>query len=177
MGAGEYDLHSTLNDPTIYAAAVVGSSGYYQSIKAARPATRWSALMWMVSTRPGRWDNTVLANAKGSCDLAIINTPETPGQESDTFIVQQAAQELTTNINTLRSEMTKWGIPDTLISAWARSRSYTNPGRAGRLHKGCMPGSASAMRKGETPSPHHLAEHLLRHTALTDLLARLVYSS
>jgi hypothetical protein len=35
-GSWEYDLHSTPNDPTIYAAAVVGTTGYYQSIK--RPA-------------------------------------------------------------------------------------------------------------------------------------------
>ena len=33
-------------------------------------------------------------------------------QESDTFLVQQAAQELTANINTIKSELTTAGEPE-----------------------------------------------------------------
>ncbi len=128
-GSWEYDLHSTPNDPTIYAAAVVGSSGYYQSIKAASPNTLVGVDV-DADDATGGWDNTVLANAKGSYDFVEYHYyPETPGQESDTFIVQQAAQELTTNINTLRSEMTKWGIPDTPIYVGEIGGAYTNPGK------------------------------------------------
>lgn len=128
-GSWEYDLHSTPNDPTIYAAAVVGSRGYYQSIKAASPNTLIGVDV-DADDATGGWDNTVLANAKGSYDFVEYHYyPETPGQESDTFIVQQAAQELTTNINTLRSEMTKWGIPDTPIYVGEIGGAYTNPGK------------------------------------------------
>jgi hypothetical protein len=128
-GSWEYDLHSTPNDPTIYAAAVVGSSGYYQLIKTASPNTLVGVVV-DADNATGGWDNTVLSNAKGSYDFVEYHYyPETPGQESDTFIVQQAAQELTTNINTIRSELTKWGTPDTPIYVGEIGGAYTNPGK------------------------------------------------
>src|SRR5271163_4405898 len=128
-GSWEYDLHSTPNDPTTYASAVVGATGYYQSIKAASPNTLVGVDVDADDTTGG-WDNTVLANAKGSYDFVEYHYyPETPGEESDTFIVQQAAQELTTNVNTLRSEMTKWGTPDTPIYVGEIGGAYTNPGK------------------------------------------------
>jgi hypothetical protein len=128
-GSWEYDLHSTPNDPTIYAAAVIGTSGYYQSIKAASPTTLVGIDVDADNT-PGGWDNTVMANAKGSYDFVEYHYyPEAPGQESDTFIVQQAAQELTTNINTLRSELANWGTPNTPIYVGEIGGAYTNPGK------------------------------------------------
>jgi hypothetical protein len=128
-GSWEYDLHSTPNDPTIYAAAVVGSSGYYQLIKTASPNTLVGVVV-DADNATGGWDNTVLSNAKGSYDFVEYHYyPETPGQESDTFIVQQAAQELTTNTNTIRSELTKWGTPDTPIYVGEIGGAYTNPGK------------------------------------------------
>ena len=128
-GSWEYDLHSTPNDPTIYAAAVVGSSGYYESIKTASPNTLVGVVVDADDATNG-WDNTVLTNAKGSYDFVEYHYyPETPGQESDTFIVQQAAQELTTNINTVRSELSKWGTPDTPIYVGEIGGAYTNPGK------------------------------------------------
>jgi hypothetical protein len=128
-GSWEYDLHSTPNDPTIYAAAVVGSTGYYNSIKTASPNTLVGVDVDADNSTSG-WDNTVLANAKGSYDFVEYHYyPEAPGEESDTFIVQQAAQELTTNINTLRSEMNKWGTPDTPIYVGEIGGAYTNPGK------------------------------------------------
>ncbi len=128
-GSWEYDLHSTPNDPTIYAAAVVGSTGYYQSIKAASPKTLVGVVVDAGSPN-NEWDSTVLANAKGSYDFVEYHYyPETPGEESDTFLVQQAAQQLTTNINTLRSELTEWGTPSTPIYVGEIGGAYSNPGK------------------------------------------------
>jgi hypothetical protein len=128
-GSWEYDLHSTPHDPTTYAAAVVGTTGYYQSIKTASPNTLVGIVVDADNTSGG-WDNTVMANAKGSYDFVEYHYyPETPGQENDTFIVQQAAQELTTNINTLRQELTEWGTPDTPIYVGEIGGPYSNPGK------------------------------------------------
>src|SRR5271170_5764522 len=128
-GSWEYDLHSTPNDPTIYAAAVVGPTGYYESIKTASPNTLVGVVLDADNTTGG-WDNTVLTNAMGSYDFVEYHYyPEAPGEESDTFLVQRAAQELTTNINTLRSELTKWGTPDTPIYVGEIGGAYTNPGK------------------------------------------------
>jgi len=128
-GSWEYDLHSTPNDPTIYAAAVVGSTGYYQLIKAASPNTLVGVVVDAGSPTTD-WDSTVLANAMGSYDFVEYHYyPEAPGQESDTFIVQQAAQQLTTNINTLKSELAEWGTPNTPIYVGEIGGAYTNPGK------------------------------------------------
>ncbi len=128
-GSWEYDLHSTPHDPTIYASAVVGATGYYQSIKTASPNTLVGVVVDADNTAGG-WDNTVLANAKGSYDFVEYHYyPETPGEESDTFLVQQAAQQLTTNINTLRSELTNWGTSDTPIYVGEIGGAYSNPGK------------------------------------------------
>ena len=128
-GSWEYDLHADPHDPTTYAAAVVGTTGYYQSIKTASPNTLVGVVVDADDTTGG-WDNTVLANAEGSYDFVEYHYyPETPGEENDTFLVQQAAQELTTNINTLRSELTKWGTPDTPIYVGEIGGAYSNPGK------------------------------------------------
>jgi hypothetical protein len=116
-------------DPTMYAAAVVGTTGYYQSIKTASPTTL-VGIDVDADNANGGWDNTVMANAKGSYDFVEYHYyPEAPGQENDTFIVQQAAQELTTNINTLRSELAKWGTPNTPIYVGEIGGPYSNPGK------------------------------------------------
>jgi hypothetical protein len=128
-GSWEYDLHSNPHDPSTYAAAVVGTSGYYQSIKAASPNTLVGIDVDADDTAGG-WDNTVMANAKGSYDFVEYHYyPETPGEENDTFIVQQAAQELTANINTIKSELSEWGTPNTPIYVGEIGGAYTNPGK------------------------------------------------
>jgi len=76
------------------------------------------------------WDNIVMSNAKGSYDFVEFHYyPETPGQENDTFIVQQAAQELTSNINTLQSELANWGTADTPVYVGEIGGPYSNPGQ------------------------------------------------
>jgi hypothetical protein len=128
-GSWEYDLHSPPNDPTTYAAAVVGSSGYYQSIKTASPNTL-VGIDVDAGSPTTTWDQTVMTNAKGSYDFVEYHYyPETPNQENDTFIVQQAAQELTTNINTIKSELAEWGTPNTPIYVGEIGGAYTNPGK------------------------------------------------
>ena len=125
----EEDLHSTPNNPTTYAAAVVGSSGYYQAIKAASPNTLVGVVIDADNTTGG-WDNTVLANAKGSYDFVEYHYyPETPGEENDTTLINQDAQQLTTNINTIKSELAKWGTPNTPIYVGEIGGPYSNPGK------------------------------------------------
>ena len=128
-GNWEYDLHSAPHDPATYAAAVGGTTGYYQSIKATSPNTLVGVVVDADNTADG-WDNTVLANAKGYYDFVEFHYyPEAPGQENDTFLVQQAAQELTTNIDTIRSELTNWGTPNTPIYVGEIGGPYSNPGK------------------------------------------------
>jgi hypothetical protein len=128
-GSWEYDLHSNPHDPTVYAAAVAGANGYYQSIKSASPNTLVGIDVDADDTSGG-WDNTVMANAVGSYDFVEYHFyPETPDQENDTFIVQQAAQELTTNINTIKSELADWGTPNTPIYVGEIGGAYSNPGK------------------------------------------------
>ena len=128
-GSWEEDLHSTPNSPTIYAAAVVGTGGYYQAIKAASPSTLVGVIV-DADNAAGGWDNTVLTNAKGSYDFVEYHYyPETPGEENDTTLIQQDAQQLTNNINLIRSELTKWGTPNTPIYVGEIGGPYSNPGK------------------------------------------------
>jgi hypothetical protein len=41
----------------------------------------------------------------------------------------EAVQELTANINTIRSELAKWGTPDTPIYVGEIGGAYGNPGK------------------------------------------------
>jgi len=128
-GSWEEDLHAIPNDPTTYASTVVGASGYYTLIKAASPNTLVGVDVDEDNTTNG-WDNIVLANAKGSYDFVEYHYyPETPGSESDTFLTHTAAQNLTNNIKTIRSELTKWGTPNTPIYVGEIGGPYTNPGK------------------------------------------------
>jgi hypothetical protein len=129
-GSGwEEDLHSSPNNPTTYAAAVAGTTGYYQSIKTASPNTLVGVVVDADDTTGG-WDDTVLAHAKGSYDFVEYHYyPQAPGSESDSFLVNQAARDLTTNLNTIKSELTKWGTPDTPIYVGEMGSVYTNPGK------------------------------------------------
>jgi hypothetical protein len=127
-GDWETDMHSSQHDPTTYAGAVTGTSGYYKSIKAASPKT-----LVGVSVNPGNspeWDPVVLANAKGSYDFVEYHFyPQAPGEESDTYLVQQAAQDLTSTLDTIKSELSTAGEPDKPIYVGEMGSVYTNPGK------------------------------------------------
>ena len=124
-GSWEADNHTLKNNGATYAAAVAGASGYYALIKAASPNT-----LVGVDVEPNYapWDQDVLSGAPYDF-VEYHYYPETPGSESDTFITQQAAQQLTTNINTIRSELTKWGKPGTPIYVGEIGGPYGNPGK------------------------------------------------
>ncbi|MGA3136916.1 MAG: Ig-like domain repeat protein [Terracidiphilus sp.] len=123
-GTWETDLHTAPHDPTTYADAVAGAGGYYDLIKAASPST----LVGVVVSPGYNWDPTVLADAPYDF-VEYHYYPETPGDESDTFLVQQAAQALTTDINTIKLELKTAGNPDTPIYVGEIGGPYSNPGK------------------------------------------------
>ncbi|HUB51604.1 MAG TPA: hypothetical protein VL986_05635 [Terracidiphilus sp.] len=125
-GSWETDLHAKPNDPTTYAGAVTGTNGYYSLIKTASPNTRVGIDVDASSS----WDSTVMSNAAGYYDFVEFHYyPETPGQESDTFITHSAAQELTSNINTLKTELSNAGEAGTPIYVGEIGGPYSNPGK------------------------------------------------
>ncbi|MGD0830584.1 MAG: cellulose binding domain-containing protein [Terracidiphilus sp.] len=125
----EEDLHSPANNPAEYASTMIGSSGWYDTIKAASPKTLVGVVVEADNTAGG-WDNTVMANAKGSYDFVEYHYyPQAPGAESDTTLIDQDAQLLTTNIDILKSELAEWGTAGTPIYVGEMGSVYTDPGR------------------------------------------------
>jgi hypothetical protein len=123
-GSWEEDLHPAKNDPTTYANAV--ATGYYPDIKAASP----NVLVGVV-VNPGNspaWDPIVLADAKYDF-VEYHYYPETPGAENDTTLIQQDAQNLTTSINTIKSELASAGHSGTPIYVGEIGGPYSNPGK------------------------------------------------
>jgi hypothetical protein len=128
-GSWEEDLHSKPHDPATYASAVAGGAGFYSQIKAASSSTLVGVVVEADNTAGG-WDDTVLANAKGSYDFVELHFyPQGPGAESDTYLVQQAAQDLTKSINTVKSELAAAGKSGTPIYLGEMGSVYTNPGK------------------------------------------------
>lgn len=128
-GSWEFDLHTAKNNPTTYASAVTGAAGYYSLIKAQSPNTLVGVVVDAGTTQAG-WDSTVLANAKGSYDFVEYHYyPQLAGSESDTTLVQQAAQTFTQNVTTLQSELTKAGEPNTPIYVGEVGSVNTEPGK------------------------------------------------
>ncbi|MGO9775675.1 MAG: hypothetical protein ACLQGT_10265 [Terracidiphilus sp.] len=124
-GSWETDLHSSPHNPTTYAAAVAGASGYYALIKAASSSTHVGVV---VEPNYAPWDQDVLSGAPYDF-VEYHYYPETPGSESDTFLVNQAAQQLTTNINTIKSELATAGKPNTPIYVGEIGGAYSDPGK------------------------------------------------
>ena len=124
-GSWEADLHSSPHNPTTYAAAVAGASGYYALIKAASSSTHVGVV---VEPNYAPWDQDVLSGAPYDF-VEYHYYPETPGSESDTFLVNQAAQQLTTNINTIKSELATAGKPNTPIYVGEIGGAYSDPGK------------------------------------------------
>jgi hypothetical protein len=123
-GTWEEDLHAIEHDPTTYANAV--ATGYYPDIKASSP----NVLVGVV-VNPGNspaWDPIVLADAKYDF-VEYHYYPEAPGSENDTTLIQQDAQALTTNINTIKSELATAGHSGTPIYVGEIGATYSNPGK------------------------------------------------
>jgi predicted heme/steroid binding protein len=128
-GSWEYDLHAIQHDPATYAGTVTGANGFYNLIKAANSTTKVGVVVDADNTSTG-WDKTVLDNAKGSYDFVEFHFyPQAPGSESDTYLVHQAAQDLTSNLNTLKTELTAAGVANTPIYVGEMGSVYSDPGK------------------------------------------------
>jgi len=123
-GAWEPDLHSIPHDPATYATAT--ANGYYPQIKAAD-----SSVLVGVGVNPYNsvpWDAIVLSQAK--YDFVEYHFyPQGPGAEDDTFLVHQAAQQLTSAIDAIKSELTAAGAPATPIFIGEIGSVYDDPGK------------------------------------------------
>jgi len=123
-GTWEEDLHAKPNDATTYANAT--ATGYYPDIKAANPN-----VLVGVEVNPGNkpdWDTTVLAQAKYDF-VEYHYYPQSPFYESDDYLVRQAANDLTTNLNTIKTELATAGNPKTPIYVGEIGSVYTTPGK------------------------------------------------
>jgi hypothetical protein len=134
-GSWEEDMHTKQHDPATYAASLTGSGGYYAAIKAANASTLVGVVVDANSNCcASGWDSTVLGNAKGSYDFVEFHYyPQNPlseggSGESDTYLVHQAAQDFTSNINTVKSELQTTGEPDTPIYVGEMGSVSSNPG-------------------------------------------------
>jgi hypothetical protein len=132
-GSWETDMHAKQHDPATYAATVVGASGYYTLIKAQSPNTLVGVVVDANASNgccAQGWDTTVLSNAKGYYDFVEFHYyPQNPGQENDTYLVQQAARDFTTDVETLKSELTSAGEPNTPIYVGEMGSVSSNPGK------------------------------------------------
>ncbi len=133
-GHWEIDNHAVQHDPPTYAAAVGNSTsnGYYQQIKTASPNTlvgvEVDAGASASDDSTAGWDPYVLANSQ--YDFVEYHFyPQGPGGESDAFLVHSAAQELTTGINTIKSELAAAGHPNTPIYVGEMGSVSSNPGK------------------------------------------------
>jgi hypothetical protein len=125
-GTWETDLHAKTNDPGTYATA---TQTYYSDIKAVDNNVLVGVDVDAGSTQAA-WDSTVLNNAKGSYDFVEYHFyPQGPGSESDTYIVTQAASDLTNNINIVKQELKTAGTPNTPIYVGEIGSVYSNPGK------------------------------------------------
>jgi hypothetical protein len=123
-GAWETDLHAIPQDPSTYTDAT--ANGYYPQIKAANPNVLVGVDVnpW----NPSPWDSIVLSQAKYDF-VEFHYYAEAPGSENDVFLVQQAAQQLTTGINAIKAELKTAGHPDTPIYIGEIGSVYSDPGK------------------------------------------------
>jgi hypothetical protein len=123
-GSWETDMHTVKNDPTTYANAV--ATGYYPQMKAANANALVGVVVQPNNNPP--WDPIVMADAKYDF-VEYHYYPQAPGQESDTYLVHQAALDLTTNINAVKADLAKYGKASTPIYVGEIGSVYTDPGK------------------------------------------------
>ena len=123
-GSWETDMHVVPHDAATYASAV--ATGYYPQMKAANANTLIGVVVQPNNNPP--WDPIVLAKAKYDF-VEYHYYPQAPGQESDTYLVHQAALDLTTNINAVKADLAQYGKADTPIYVGEIGSVYTNPGK------------------------------------------------
>lgn len=124
FGTWEVDLHAIPYDPATYAYAT--ANGYYPQIKAVNSSVQVGVCVnpWNAPA----WDPIILSQAR--YDFVEFHFyPQGPGSEDDTFLVQQAAPQLTTAINAIKSELSTAGNPDTPIYVGEIGSVYDDPGK------------------------------------------------
>ena len=128
-GSWETDNHTPAHNGATYAAAVAGTSGYYALIKAASQAYSGNTLVGViVEPNYAPWDADVLSGAP--YDFVEYHFyPQNPGGENDTSLVHTYAQEFTTNINTIKSELATAGKSGTPIYVGEMGSVSSNPGK------------------------------------------------
>ena len=122
-GSWETDMHAVPHDAATYANAV--ATGYYPQMKAANANTLVGVVVQPNNNPP--WDPIVMAKAKYDF-VEYHYYPQAPGQESDTYLVHQAALDLTTNINAVKADLAQYGKANTPIYVGEIGSVYTNPG-------------------------------------------------
>ncbi len=122
FGSWEEDLHPLPHDPTTYANAV--ATGFYPQMKAANPNTQVGVVV-----APGyNWDAIVLSKAQ--YDFVEFHFyAQTPGQESDSYLVGQAAQAFATQLAAVKADLSSAGHPTTPIYVGELGSVYSNPGK------------------------------------------------
>jgi hypothetical protein len=129
-GSWEYDLHPMKNDPTTYANAVAGSSGFYALMKAADSSAQVGVVV-TGGTAYNNWDGKVL----GSCPYDFVEFhyyPQNSGSESDAYLLSQtsgAIPSLQTSLNNIKSEVAAAGKSGTPIMVGEFNSVNTNPGK------------------------------------------------
>jgi hypothetical protein len=121
-GSWEEDLHAKAHDPGTYATAV--ATGYYPQIKAADP----NAQVGVVVEGSAGWDQTVLADAKYDF-VELHYYAQSPGAESDAFLLDDAPGQLASQVSALRSELVAAGRGNVPIYLGELGSVYSNPGK------------------------------------------------
>ncbi len=125
-GSWETDNHTPAHSGATYAAAVAGSSGYYALIKAAS-----------LKHAGGRDCGTaIMLRGTRMCSPARLTTlwnttsiRRTPGAKTTPAWCTHSAQQFTTNINTIKSELATAGKPNTPIYVGEMGSVSSNPGK------------------------------------------------
>jgi hypothetical protein len=121
-GSWEYDLHASPHDPSTYANAV--ATGYYPQVKAADS----SAQVGVVVEGASAWDSTVLANAPYDF-VELHYYAQAPGSESDAWLLQNGAANLTSLVRQVQTELATAGHANTPIYVGELGSVYSNPGK------------------------------------------------
>jgi hypothetical protein len=122
-GSWEYDLHPAPHDATTYAQAV--AMGFYPDMKKANR----KALVGVVvapNWSPA-WDAIVLSQAKYDF-VEYHYYAQTPGQESDTYLVGRAAQDFAAGVAAVKADLASAGHAATPIYVGELGSVYSNPG-------------------------------------------------
>jgi hypothetical protein len=125
FGGWEFDLHPTPHDPATYAHAV--TTGYYPAMKKANPNAKIGVIA--AGSYSSSWDQYVLANAKHDF-VELHYYPQSPGNESDAYLLGSGVSDFAAALASLRSEMTAAGDPPSVpIMVGEINSVYANPGK------------------------------------------------